>query len=214
MTIAPRVLIADDQPTIRTSVRRALEADGLEVCAECSDADDTVETALRERPDVCLLDILMPGNGIRATRRIATEAPDTAVVVLTASENREHLVDAIRAGAAGYLLKTMNRERLGSALRGVLDGEAAIPRTLVARLVREFQTQGRRRVVAGESGRVDLTAREWEVLELMCDRLEAAEIAERLFVSPVTVRRHISRILAKLGTDDRERAVALVEAQL
>jgi DNA-binding NarL/FixJ family response regulator len=214
VTVSPRVLIADDQPTVRASVRRVLEADGFEVCGECSDADEAMEVARREHPDVCLIDILMPGNGIRATRRIATELPRTAVVVLTASESHDHLIDSIRAGAAGYLLKTMNRERLPSALRGVLDGEAAIPRTLVARLVREFQTQGRRRVVAGEHGRVDLTAREWQVLELMCDRLGAAEIAERLFVSPVTVRRHTSRILAKLGADDRDHAVAMVEAQL
>jgi DNA-binding NarL/FixJ family response regulator len=211
---APRVLIADDQPTMRASVRRVLERDGFTVCGEASDAEAAVEVALRERPDICLMSVLMPGSGIRATRRIATALPETAVVVLTASERRDHLVDAIRAGAVGYLLKGMDPKQLPSVLRGVLAGEAAIPRTLVARLVGEMQAHGRRRVIAGERGSVDLTGREWEVLELLCEGLGTGEIAERLFVSPVTVRRHISAIRRKLGVDNREAAIALVEGQI
>jgi DNA-binding NarL/FixJ family response regulator len=204
----PRVLIADKQPTMRAAVRRLLEQDGFDVCGEASDAGAAVELALRERPDICLLGVVMPGSGIRATRRIATELPETAVVILTASERHDHLVDAIRAGAVGYLLKGMDPEQLPNVLRGVLAGEAAIPRTLVARLVGEMQAHGRRRVIA------DLTGREWEVLELLCEGLGTGEIGERLFVSPVTVRRHISAIRRKLGVDDREAAVALVEGQI
>jgi len=211
---APRVVIADEQPTVRASVRRLLERDGFAVCREASDADGAVEAALRERPDICLIGLLMPGNGIRATKRIATALPETAVVILSASESRDHLVGAIRAGAVGYLLKGANEEELGSILRGVLAGEAAIPRKLVAQLVRELQTHGRRRAIVGGSGRADLTAREWEVMDLMCKGLDTAEIAERLCVSPVTVRRHISGILRKLGVTDREDAVALVEGQV
>jgi DNA-binding NarL/FixJ family response regulator len=214
MSAAPRVLIADEQPTIRAAVRRLLEQDGFTVCGEASDAESAVDAARGQRPDICLIGELMPGSGIRATRRITTALPETAVVILTASESREHLVDAIRAGAVGYLLKGMDPEQVPSVLRGVLAGEAAIPRTLVARLVGEMHTHGRRRVIAGKRGSVDLTGREWEVLELMCDGLGTAEIAERLFVSPVTVRRHISAIRGKLGVKARAEAVALVEGQI
>jgi DNA-binding NarL/FixJ family response regulator len=210
---APRVVIADEQPTIRAAVRRLLARDGFEVCGEAAEAEAAVEAALRERPDICLIGVVMPGSGIRATRRIATARPETAVVILTASESRAHLVGAIRAGAVGYLLKSANQEELPSVLRGVLAGEAAIPRKMVGSLLRELQTQGRRRAIVGESGRADLTLREWEVMELMCEGLGTAEIAERLFVSPVTVRRHVSTILRKLGVKNRDDAVALVGAQ-
>jgi DNA-binding NarL/FixJ family response regulator len=211
---APRVVIADEQPTMRAAARRILERDGFTVCGEAADTDGAVEAALRERPDLCLIGIPIPGNGIRATARIATALPDTAVVILAASESRDHFLDAIRAGAVGYLLKGMNEERLPTVLRRVLAGEGAIPRTLVAPLVREFQIQSRRRMVASENGRVHLTARETEVLELMCEGLSTGEIAERLFVSPVTVRRHISETVSKLGVDDRQGAVALVDGQI
>jgi DNA-binding NarL/FixJ family response regulator len=196
---------------LRASVRRVLERDGFEVCGEASDAEAALEAAIRERPDICLIGVVMPGSGIRATRRIATALPETAVVILTASESRDDLVGAIKAGAVGYLLKSANQEELPSVLRGVLAGEAAIPRTLVARLVSELQTQGRRRGIVGAKG---LTPREWEVMELMCEGLGTAEIAERLFVSPVTVRRHISAIRRKLGVKARAEAVALVEGQI
>jgi DNA-binding NarL/FixJ family response regulator len=214
VTRVPRVLIADKQPTIRAGVRRLLEQDGFEVCGEASDAEAAVEGALRERPDICLIGVVMPGSGIRATRRIATELPETAVVILTGSERHDHLVGAIRAGAVGYLLKSADQEELPSILRGVLAGEAAIPRKLVARLVRELQTHGRRRAIAGEKGGADLTPREWDVLGLMCEGLDTGESAERLVISPVTVRRHVSKILRKLGVEDRDAAVALVEGQV
>jgi DNA-binding NarL/FixJ family response regulator len=211
---APRLLIADKHPTMRAGVKRLLEQDGFDICAEASDAEAAVEAALRERPDICLIGVVMPGSGIRATRRIATELPETAIVILTASERHDHLVGAIRAGAVGYLIKTADQEELPSVLRSVLAGEAAIPRKLVARLVRELQTQGRRRVIAGDKGGADLTPREWDVLGLMCEGLDTSEIAKRLVISPVTVRRHISTILKKLGAEDRDAAVALVEGQV
>jgi DNA-binding NarL/FixJ family response regulator len=210
---APRVVIADEQPTIRATVRRLLARDGFEVCGEAADADAAVEAALRERPDICLIGVVMPGSGIRATRRIAPALPETAIVILTASESRDDLVGAIKAGAVGYLLKSEKQEELPSILRGVLAGEAAIPRKLVAPLVRELQNHGRRRAIVGERGSAELTAREWEVMELTCDGLDTAEIAERLLVSPVTVRRHVSGILKKLGVKDRDAAVTLVQEQ-
>jgi DNA-binding NarL/FixJ family response regulator len=199
---------------MRASVRRLLERDGFEVCGEASDAEAALEAAIRERPDICLIGVVMPGSGIRATRRIATALPETAVVILTASERRDHLVGAIKAGAVGYLLKSANQNELPNVLRAVLAGEASIPRKMVVSLVQELQTHGRRRAIVGEKGRADLTVREWEVMELMCEGLDTAEIAERLVVSPVTVRRHVSGILRKLGVKDRAEAVALVEGQI
>jgi DNA-binding NarL/FixJ family response regulator len=199
---------------MRDSVRRLLERNGFEVCGEASDAEAAVEEALRERPDICLIGALGPRSGRRATRQIASALPKTAIVILTASESRDDLVGAIKAGAVGYLLKSEKQEELPSILRSVLAGEAAIPRTLVAPLVRELQAHGRRRAIAGEKGSAELTGREWEVIELMCEGLDTAEIAERLVVSPVTVRRHVSGILRKLGVKDRAGAVALVEGQI
>jgi DNA-binding NarL/FixJ family response regulator len=214
MSRAPRAVIADDQPTMLASAMQLLERNGFMVCGEAYDAAGAVEAAFREDPDICLIGVPIPGDLIWAISQIATALPETAVVLLTAAQSRAELVDAIRAGAVGYLRKGMNEERLGSALRGVLSGEAAIPGELVGCLVRELQTQGRRRTIAGEHGRADLTARETEVMELLCEGRSTCEIAERLLVSPVTVRRHISEIVGKLGVDDREAAVALVGGQL
>jgi len=193
-------------------VRGALEGRGFTVVAEVGTADDAVTTALREQPDVCLLDINMPGNGIVAAAGIASELPDTAIVMLTVSRDDTDLFDALRAGASGYLLKDTDPERLPHALRGVLDGEAALPRTLVARVIDEFQARSRRRRLAFAKRRgVELTEREWEVLELLHQKLSTAEIAARLQVSRVTVRSHIAAILKKLRVPDRESAMRLLD---
>jgi DNA-binding NarL/FixJ family response regulator len=205
------VLIADDHVPIRGGIRAALEDDGFSVCAEEGDAEGAIEAALRERPDLCLLDVHMPGSGIHAAGEIARRAPECAVVMLTVSRNDEDLFDALRAGAAGYLLKDTDPARLPHALRGVLAGEAALPRALVSRVLDEFRENGRGRRVALLGGRgARLTSREWEVLNLLRDGLSTGEIAERLFVSPVTVRRHVSAILGKLGVSDRQAALDLV----
>jgi DNA-binding NarL/FixJ family response regulator len=212
VTSRMRVLIADDHPPTRAGVRAALERSDFVVCVETSDADSAIDAARRERPDVCLLDIHMPGNGIRAAEVIARQVPETAVVMLTVSRTDTDLFDALRAGASGYLLKDVDPARLPLALHGVLNGEAALPRRLVALLIEEFRERRRtRRVpVIGRRG-VILTDREWEVLEAMRNGLSTEEIAERLFISPVTVRTHVSAILRKLQVPSRERAVALVD---
>lgn len=207
------VLLADEHPTVRSSVKRVLESDGFVVCAEAGYADATVEAAVSERPDVCIMGLRMKGDPIAAITRIAEELPQTAVIVLTVSRSREDLIEAIQAGARGYLLKDMNLERIPAAVLGVLSGEAAVPRALVTHLLKEVQTLREGRTIAGEEGLVELTPREWEVLNLLADRYSTGEIAERLFVSPVTVRRHISGILGKLGTTDREAAVELLDEQ-
>jgi DNA-binding NarL/FixJ family response regulator len=206
------VLIADDHPMTRVGVRLALERGGFEICAEADDGPSAVEAAKRERPDICLLDIQMPGSGIRAAEQIAASVPESAIVMLTVSRSDADLFDALRVGAAGYLLKDTDPDRLPLALRGVLDGEAALPRHLVALLIDEFRERGRhRRLRLVRSDRVDLTSREWEVLELMRDGLSTGEIAERLFIAPVTVRTHVAAILRKLRVQDRREALRLVD---
>ena len=207
-----RVLIADDHPPTRAGVKAALENDGFVVCAQAADARAAIEAARSERPDVCLLDIHMPGDGIHAAETISRELPDAAVVMLTVSRTDSDLFNALRAGASGYLLKDIDPVRLPLALRGVLEGEAALPRRLVALLIEEFRERKRRRRIplVGRRG-VELTDREWEVLELMKQGLTTEEIAGRLFISPVTVRTHVSAILKKLHVTTREAALELLE---
>ena len=208
MTI--RVVIADDHAPTRLGVRMALEEAGFDVCGEASTAPAAVDAALRERPDVALIDVHMPGNGIAAARQIRAGLPDTSIVMLTVSRDDEDLLEALHAGAKGYLLKDIDPRRLPLALQGVLDGEAALPRTLVAKLIDEF----RHREEAGVRPRgplARLTSREWEVLELMRRGLSTAEIAEHLYVSPVTVRTHVSAILRKLQVPDRNAAIRVAE---
>ena len=212
MTDQIRVLIADDHVPIRAGVRAALEAGGLEVCGEAASADAAIEQALRERPDVCVLDIHMPGNGIRAAAKIKAALPDTAVVMLTVSQNDPDLFDAVKAGASGYLLKDMDPEALPRALERVIAGEAVFPGTLVARLVAEFRTRERRgRVSLARRSKQDLTSREWEVLECLREGMSTAEVAKRLFVSQTTVRRHVGAILKKLQVPDRISAVRVAD---
>ena len=204
------VLVADDHAPTRAGVRDALGDDGFAVVAEAAGADAAVELALRERPDVCLLDVHMPGGGIAAAARITENLPESAVVMLTVSRDDEDLFAALRAGAAGYLLKDMDPARLAPALRGVVAGEAAVPRTLVARVVEEFRSSERRPslpLVRSRGAR--LTAREWEVLELVADGRSNSEIAELLFISPKTASVHVTHILDKLGVNNRVEAATI-----
>jgi DNA-binding NarL/FixJ family response regulator len=205
-------MLADDHAAVRAGIRLALAGEGFEVVAEASDAKGAVEAALREQPDIALLDVKMPGSGITAAEDIVRALPRTVVVMLTVSRDDDDLFAALRAGASGYLLKDTDPGRLPFALRGVLEGEAALPRGLVARLIEEFRTRGRRRrlPLMRQHG-VELTEREWEVLDLLHAGLSTAEIAERLKISPVTVRRHVSEILKKLRVTSREEAVRLLE---
>ena len=207
-----RVLIADDHEPTRDDVRRALEGDeAFEICAVVADAAQAVQAAVCQRPDVCVLDIRMPGSGVAAAWEIAARLPNAKIVMLTVSDDDADLFAALRAGADGYLLKTMNLSRLPAALIGVCSGEAAIQRTLVARVLDRFH--GReprwRQVVGGEAAGRRLTSREWEVLELLARRLSTAEIAEKLVLSASAVRVHIASIVHKLEVADRAAAVEL-----
>jgi DNA-binding NarL/FixJ family response regulator len=208
-----RVLIADDHAPTRTGVRIALERGGLEVCAEASNAPDAVAAAIEQRPDVCLLDVRMPGRGTAAAGQIIAKLPGTVVLMLTVSSDEDDLFDSLREGAAGYLLKDMDPGDLPAAVRCAFAGEGALPGLLIARLIDEFRERGRMRRLPGQArGRPALTKREWEVLDLMCEGAGTSEIARRLVVSSATVRRHVANILGKLGASSREEATKLALA--
>jgi DNA-binding NarL/FixJ family response regulator len=208
----PTVVIADDHAPLRGAVRESLEAGEFEVVAEAPDAQGAVEAVERLRPDVALLDIHMPGSGIGAARAISEISPDTAIVMLTASDDDADLFDSLRAGAGGYLLKTTGHDDLPGALRGVLSGAPAMPPALVARILEEFRTRPRRRFRANPAV-AKLTPREWEIMEMLEGGATTDEVARRLFVSPTTVRVHVSTVLRKLRVRDRKSAFDILRQE-
>ena len=204
-----RVLVADERPLTRVGLRQVLEQHGFAVCAEVGDAASAVEAALRERPDVCLLDLHMDGDPVGATSQIASTG--ARVVLLTASRDDEALFEGVCAGACGCLSKDIDPERLPHVLNTTLEGEVRLPRAVLERLTEEFRDRQsyRRHPIANVEGR-HLTSREWEVLDLLRQGLGTAEIARRLFISQVTVRTHVWAIVKKLRVADRDAAVRLL----
>jgi len=206
------VLIADDHAPTRDDVRRALEHDErFDVCAAVADAAEAIQAAVRERPDICLLDVRMPGSGLAAAWEIAARLPQVKIVMLTVSDDDADLFAALRAGADGYLLKTMNLRRLPDTLHGVDSGEAAMPRALVARVLEHVHgSEPRwRRLAADQGFGGRLTSREWEVLGLLAQGLSTSGIARKLVLSASSVRVHIGAIVRKLGVPDRAAAIEL-----
>jgi DNA-binding NarL/FixJ family response regulator len=207
-----RVLIADDHEPTRAELGRALAADpAFEVCALVADAPRAVAAAVAERPDICLLDVRMPGGGVAAAWEIGARRPAAKIVMFTVSDDDADLFAALRAGAHGYLLKSMSLPLLREALLGVWAGEAAMQPALVARVLTRFHgREPRWRQVAGDGGAAGrLTSREWQVLELLAQRRSTAEIAASLVLSPSAVRVHIASVVHKLGVSDRAAAVEL-----
>ena len=208
------VVVADDDVGTRIGVRRVLESSGLRVLADVANASAAVVAALAHGPDVCLIATQIPGNAILAVEQIRASLPATKIVMLSDSEREEEMFAALRAGAIGYLPKTISAARLPHALRGVAAGEGALSRQLTGRLIHEFYTRGSQRrqriTVAGQV--VELTAREFEILERMREGEPTAKIAARCHISEVTVRRHVSSIVRKLGASDRRSAVQLLKA--
>ena len=207
----PSVLIADDEAAFRRGVRDALEADGFIIVAEVADASSALAAATRLRPEICLIEPDLPGEGLSAIGRIAKASPETLIVALSRSDRGDDVVAAFTRGVSGYLLKGVSDERLGPTLRSALLGEPALSRSLVPHLVDEIR-RGSSRRLALPDGPVTLTAREWEVGELLREGRSTGEIAERLGVSPVTVRRHVSLLLQKLGVESRDAAVETLRA--
>jgi len=210
---AETVVIADDHPATRAALRRSLEEGGFRTVGEAVDALSAVDAVRALLPDVALLDIQMPGGGINAAVEITAHLPEVAVVMLTVSRSDDDLFDALRAGARGYLLKDMDPDRVSTALRGVLAGEAALPRALMSKVIREFQdreAKPRRRALPVNAR---LSSREWEVADGLGKGLSTNEIAELLFIGDNTVRTHIASILRKLRVSTRDEAVELLREE-
>jgi len=210
MTI--RVLIADDQALVRAGFRVLVAAaDGLEVVGEAEDGESAVAMAEQLSPDVVLMDVRMPGtDGLEATRRILNQKPDDSprVLVLTTFDADDYVYQALRAGASGFLLKDTEPEQLIEAIRVIAQGDALLAPSITRRLVREFAS---RPSVSRLNPTIlsVLTEREREVLGLVAHGLSNAEIAERLFISPMTAKTHVSRILMKLAARDRAQLVVI-----
>jgi DNA-binding NarL/FixJ family response regulator len=205
-----RVLVAErDQPT-RAGLRLVLAREGFEIAGEAIDAREAVDMALAERPDVVLLAAELPGGGIDAARRIAAEVARARLVVLTSRPSGEELVEAVMAGAVGYLGRDVRVERLPAILRGVLAGEVALPRRHSRHLVEALRRQDARRSQLAVQTDAVLSDREWEVLQLVAEGLPTGEMSRRLGITEVTTRRHISSVMAKLGVSDRAGAAELL----
>ncbi|HVP76196.1 MAG TPA: response regulator transcription factor [Gaiellaceae bacterium] len=206
--MATRILIVDDHPLTREALSSLLKAHGFEVPGCASDGVEAIAEAARLQPDLVLLDLSMPGlDGITALPRLREVAPDCEVVVLTASGTEENLLSAIRAGAAGYLLKTEPPERIAAFLEGVAGGEAALSGSIARRLLDEVRHGNGRGSGVPDAIASTLSAREVEVLLLLDEHLGTDEIAKRLFISEHTVRSHVKSLLRKLGVSSRRDAL-------
>lgn len=203
-----RILIVDDHPLTRDALSSLLKAHGFEVSGCAADGAEAIVEAARLQPDLILLDLLMPGiDGISALPRLREAAPNCEVVVLTASGTEENLLSAIRAGAAGYLLKTEPPERIAAFLEGVAGGEAALSGSIARRLLDQVRHGNGRGSGVPDTIASTLSAREVEVLLLLDEHLGTDEIAKRLFISEHTVRSHVKSLLRKLGVSSRRDAL-------
>ena len=211
MTI--RVLIADDQPLMRTGFRMILDAEpGLEVVGEAADGAEAVRLAPGARADVVLMDVRMPGmDGIEATRRLAGDGVQdpVRVLILTTFDLDEYVLSALRAGASGFLLKDVPPEDLVEAIKVVAAGDALLAPSVTRRLLDRFAASLPDPAAARPAALDTLTARELEVLGLVARGMSNAEIAEHLVVSETTVKTHVGRLLFKLDLRDRVQAVVL-----
>ncbi len=202
-----RILIADDHPLTRDALAGLLRQNGFDVVGEAAGGIEAIELAGSLKPDLVLLDLSMPDmDGLTALPKLREASPDTEVVVLTASEDEDNLLGAIRAGAAGYLLKSEPPERIVSFLRGVAQGEAALSGVVARRLLDRVREGGGRTAVPDSVAAV-LSARELEVLLLLDQHLGTDEIAKRLYISEHTVRSHVKSLLAKLNVSSRREAL-------
>ncbi|GAA0384542.1 DNA-binding response regulator [Acrocarpospora corrugata] len=205
-----RVVIADDQALVRSGFGMILAADGIEVTGEAANGAEAVAAVRRTRPDVVLMDIRMPQmDGLEATRQImAGGSHETRVLILTTYDLDHYVYAALTAGASGFLLKDVSPEHLVAAVRLVRSGDALLAPTITRRLVERFAPRDAAKA-ALHRDLSELTPREVEVLRLIAAGLSNAELADRLTLSPTTVKTHVARILSKLGLRDRVQAVVV-----
>ena len=212
MTRRANVLLCEaDRPT-RAGLRMAIVAAGFTVAAEAEDHDTAVLAASDSSPDVALISADLPDGGIDTVDVIARSLPRVKLVVLTSRPRSEELVRAVRAGAAGYLAKDMSSKRLPHALRGVMEGEVALPRRYTHGLLDALRGRDTVRARVGARASSPLTDREWEIVGLLGEGRSTAEIARVLGISQVTVRRHVSSATNKLGAVNRAGIVALLRS--
>ena len=213
MTMPVTVLLAEPYTPTRVGIRLALEAAGIEVCCEPLDAASAAAEAVAQRPLVCLIDDGLSGGALVALDAINRRLPDVKLLLLTESEEPRNLLSAIRAGASGYIRKDLDPTRIPATIHGVLNGEAALSRTMTMTLIEALRRRDRGRSAPTTPGGPSMTDRELEVLELMTEGLRTSEIAERLAISEVTVRRHVSSAVSKLGVADRSAAIAVLSGR-
>jgi DNA-binding NarL/FixJ family response regulator len=205
------VILADDHQPLREAFASILRDAGFNIVGQAGDAAGAIRLARRYQPEVCLLYISKPGDGIEDSRVISTECPQNAVVMVTVLVDDDHLFSALRAGARGYLVKGTNPEVMVKSLQSVLEGEPALSPGLGMRILERFGTSESRRVRVPSRGYVQLSPREAEVLDLMRQGLSTCFVAQRLSISAVTVRTHISALCKKLNVADRDELRALFE---
>jgi len=207
-----RVIVVDDQAIVREGLVTVLSLlPDIDVLGEAADGAAACELVERLRPDVVLMDLRMPVlDGLAATKRIVSEHPEVAILILTTFADEASVIDALRAGARGYLTKDADRAEVAAAVRAVAQGHTTLAAEIGGRL---FAAPREAPVVGGLATRFGLTPREEEVLELIGTGLSNTEIAARLFVGVATVKTHINAIFAKLGVRDRAQAIALVHSR-
>jgi DNA-binding NarL/FixJ family response regulator len=203
-----RILVVDDHPITRDALSSLLAQGGFDVVGEATDGYEAIELARSLQPQLVLLDLTMPGlDGLSALPGLREAAPSAEIVVLTASGTEDNLLTAIRAGAAGYLLKTESPERIVTFLRGVARGEAALSGEVARSLLDQVRAGGRRGGGVPDAITSALSARELEVLLLLDEHLSTDAIADRLYISEHTVRSHVKSLLRKLGVSSRRAAL-------
>ena len=204
MTEAIRVVVADDHPLFREGVINSLQSlPDMVVVGQAADADEALRVVREELPDLALLDVTMPGSGIAAARRIAAACPATRIVMLTVSENEDDLLEAMKAGASGYVLKGVSARELASVVRSVSNGEVYVAPSLAFGLLREMSSPRPSDPLA------ELSARERQVLELVANGLSNQEIGLKLGLAEKTIKHYMTNILTKLQVRSRVEAALL-----
>ena len=207
MTEQLKVMLVDDHAFVRSAIRQALTAPDVTIVAEAATAEEALRVAIESRPDVVLIDIDLPGmNGLRLLRELAPRLPDAKFVMLTVSTDQSDVLEAVRLGASGYLTKDLDADALLRSIRGVRDGDLAMPRRLAARTMRDLVDGGTARAPGERAGLGSLSRREEEILRLLASGLTDREIGQTLTISTRTVETHVSNILRKLDARNRAQA--------